>query len=269
MKDIQKRRVVDPLAIAVSWRAAMKAATLIGFLALFGMFEHVQANVNICNHTGSAFYVAIAYVVQDEPGTSTGGHRGVTTEGWWEVAPNQCAQVSNIDAGNHELYYRAKSETVSSNGRSLLCTQNKPFTLVQQFLIQGDRCPVGQQPEGFERIHATKKNHTLNVNFSGGQPEGKEASKPVIGSIGRISTRVTYNSPMIVAANSQTVMLDFCREWGSACGKAAADAFCQKKGHPDASQFQISEDIGYTAIISTGAICDDPSCDGFTMIECK
>ena len=80
---------------------------------------------------------------------------------------------------------------------------------------------------------------------------------------------VTYNSPMIVAANGQTVMLDFCREYGSACGKPAADAFCRQKGHPDASRFQISEDIGHTAIISTGAICDDPSCDGFTKIQCN
>ena len=80
---------------------------------------------------------------------------------------------------------------------------------------------------------------------------------------------VTYNSPMIVAANGDTVMLDFCRDFGSACGKPAADAFCQQKGHPNASRFQISEHIGRTAIISTGAICDDPSCDGFTKIQCN
>ena len=58
---------------------------------------------------------------------------------------------------------------------------------------------------------------------------------------------------MIVAANGQTVMLDFCREYGSACGKPAADAFCRQKGHPDASRFQISEHIGHTAVISTNA----------------
>lgn len=80
---------------------------------------------------------------------------------------------------------------------------------------------------------------------------------------------VTYDSPMIVAANGQTVMLDFCREWGSACGKPAADAFCRQKGHPDASRFQISDDIGQTAIITSRAICSEPSCDGFTKIECN
>ena len=83
------------------------------------------------------------------------------------------------------------------------------------------------------------------------------------------ATGVTYNSPMIVAANGQTVMLDFCRDFGSACGKPAADAFCRQKGHPNASRFQISEDIGHTAIISTGAICDEPHCDGFTKIQCN
>ena len=80
---------------------------------------------------------------------------------------------------------------------------------------------------------------------------------------------VTYDSPTIVAANGETVTLDFCRDFGTACGKPAADAFCRHKGHPDASRFQISEDIGHTAIISTGAICHDPSCDGFTKIQCN
>lgn len=80
---------------------------------------------------------------------------------------------------------------------------------------------------------------------------------------------VTYDSPMITAANGQNVMLDFCRDFGAACGKPAADAFCRQKGHPDASRFQISEDIGHTAIISTGALCDDPSCDGFSKIQCN
>lgn len=79
---------------------------------------------------------------------------------------------------------------------------------------------------------------------------------------------ITYNSPMIVAANGQTVMLDFCAEYGKACGMPAADAFCRQKGHPGASRFQISEDIGHTAIIGSGALCDQPGCDGFTKIEC-
>ena len=79
----------------------------------------------------------------------------------------------------------------------------------------------------------------------------------------------TYNSPMIVAGNGETVMLDFCREWGANCGKPAADAFCRSKGHADAGLFQMSEDIGHTAIISSGAICNAPSCDGFVKIECN
>lgn len=80
---------------------------------------------------------------------------------------------------------------------------------------------------------------------------------------------VTYNSPMIVAANGQRVLLDFCREYGSACGQLAADAFCQQKGHRGASRFQISNDVGYTAIISSGTICGDPHCDAFTKIQCS
>lgn len=80
---------------------------------------------------------------------------------------------------------------------------------------------------------------------------------------------VTYNSPMIVAANGQLVLLDFCRDYGSACGQLAADAFCQQKGHPGASRFQISNDVGHTAIISSGTICSEPHCDAFTEIQCS
>lgn len=80
---------------------------------------------------------------------------------------------------------------------------------------------------------------------------------------------MTYDSPMIVAGDGQTAPLDFCREFGQACGKPAADAFCRQKGHPNASRFQISENIGHTALISTGDTCDHPSCDGFTQIQCN
>jgi len=161
MKGIEKRVAMDRLAIVRT--TTMKAISLIAVLVLVGVSERVHAYVKICNHTSAALDVAIAYGVKDAPGTSTGGHRGVVAEGWWEVAPNQCAQPSSIDAGNHYLYYRARSKAGNSNGQSLLCVQNKPFTLPQQFRREGDRCPAGQYLTGFKRIDATKKNHTLNL----------------------------------------------------------------------------------------------------------
>lgn len=164
MTRMDKRPLADPPAIAFSRRAAMTAVASIGFLALSAMSDGAQAYFKICNHTGSSLDVAIAYGVKDAPGTSTGGHLGVTAEGWWTFAPQECGQVSGIHAGNHWLYYRGEAKTGSSDGRSLLCVPQKPFTLPgQQFRRAGDRCPKGQRLAGFKRIDATKKNHVLNV----------------------------------------------------------------------------------------------------------
>jgi hypothetical protein len=80
---------------------------------------------------------------------------------------------------------------------------------------------------------------------------------------------LTYDSPMIVAANGQKLLLDFCREYGANCGKPAADAFCSQQGHLGASRFQIGKDVGHTAIIGNGGICNNSTCDGFTKIQCN
>jgi uncharacterized membrane protein len=159
MKGIQRRRVAGQLANALSRRAAMKAVTVIGFLALCGMSDGVQAYVKICNGTGSAQNVAIAWGVKDAPGTSTGGHLGVTAKGWWKLAPTECKQVSSIDAGSYWLYW----SDGGSDGPSFLCVQGKPFTLGQQFRRGGDRCPADQYLAGFKRINATQKNYALTI----------------------------------------------------------------------------------------------------------
>ena len=159
MKGIQRRRVAGQLANALSRRAAMKAVTVIGFLALFGMSDGVQAYVKICNGTGSVRAVAIAWGVMDAPGTSTGGHLGVTAKGWWKLAPAECKQVSSLDAGSYSLYWSDDG----SDGPSFLCVQGSAFALGQQFRRSGDRCPAGQHLAGFKRINAAKKNHTLTI----------------------------------------------------------------------------------------------------------
>ncbi len=80
---------------------------------------------------------------------------------------------------------------------------------------------------------------------------------------------VVYPDPIIAADNSEMVRLDWCREWGSACGRPAADAYCQSLGHATSGRSEIDNDIGRTAIISSKAICNSPTCDGFKLIECK
>jgi hypothetical protein len=78
-----------------------------------------------------------------------------------------------------------------------------------------------------------------------------------------------YIAPRIVSADGGTERLDFCQQWGSACGKPAADAFCKSKGHDGSASSEIDPDIGRTMIIGSGAICTDPTCDGFKKIQCN
>ena len=65
--------------------------------------------------------------------------------------------------------------------------------------------------------------------------------------------------------------LDFCLNWGSGCGEPAATAWCQSKGFDKSIDSEMAADIGDaspTRLIATGAVCDQPYCDGFTFITC-
>jgi hypothetical protein len=66
--------------------------------------------------------------------------------------------------------------------------------------------------------------------------------------------------------------LDWCLNWGTDCGKPAADAFCKAKGYDKSNDFAEAPDIGGstpTRLISTNALCDQPYCDGFGYITCE
>jgi hypothetical protein len=66
--------------------------------------------------------------------------------------------------------------------------------------------------------------------------------------------------------------LDWCLNWAAGCGKDAADAFCKANGYENASKFEQDPDIGSshkTRLITTGAVCDQSSCDGFKSITCS
>jgi hypothetical protein len=78
------------------------------------------------------------------------------------------------------------------------------------------------------------------------------------------SESVTYKKPKVGGRR-----LDWCLTWATDCGQAAADYFCKKRGHEEATAFQIAADIGKTRIMKTGQKCTDPSCDGFKFITCE
>jgi hypothetical protein len=64
------------------------------------------------------------------------------------------------------------------------------------------------------------------------------------------------------------VALDICREWGSACGKPAADAFCRKQGMADSLEHKVRDDSPPTRIISSGKLCEAGHCDRIDWIRC-
>jgi hypothetical protein len=66
--------------------------------------------------------------------------------------------------------------------------------------------------------------------------------------------------------------LDWCLNWGTDCGKPAADAFCKAHGYDKSNDFAEAADIGGsspTRLISTNALCDQDYCDGFGYITCE
>lgn len=65
--------------------------------------------------------------------------------------------------------------------------------------------------------------------------------------------------------------LAWCKEWGSGCGKGAANAYCAFLGFGDATDFSKAEDIGRqtpTRMIGNNQVCNKAYCDGFKSISC-
>lgn len=64
-------------------------------------------------------------------------------------------------------------------------------------------------------------------------------------------------------------LLDWCVNWGEACGKPAADAWCKTKGYEGAEAFNKWEDAGQsTRLIGSNQVCDEQMCDAFSMVAC-
>lgn len=78
-----------------------------------------------------------------------------------------------------------------------------------------------------------------------------------------------FRKPRVVDSGNR---LDLCLNWGSGCGKPAADAWCTTKGFTTSASHIVAYNIGAetkTQILATGAICDQNFCDGFQRIICK
>jgi hypothetical protein len=85
----------------------------------------------------------------------------------------------------------------------------------------------------------------------------------------KTATGATYTTPMIEDETGKLGNLDWCLNWGSGCGKAAADAFCKFKGHGLADKFTKVDRLGHSVVLTDRKVCAQPHCDAFAAIACR
>jgi Predicted integral membrane protein len=149
---------------AISTWSLATTRVLISTFAVCLLPTVAKAGLSFCNRTDANVNVSIAYVERDAPGTSTGGDMAVTAEGWWGIAPNECAEVSGINVGNYWAYFYAHQHGRAWGGKAFLCVPSKKFTIGARFGRPGDQCPAGQRLIGFNRINVSTRNYTLTLN---------------------------------------------------------------------------------------------------------
>lgn len=80
-----------------------------------------QAGLEICNHTGELQSIAIGYK----------GETDWTSEGWWNIQPDDCAMLVAGDLTKRYYYYHADSRSGGFRGQNFVfCTARDEFTIV-------------------------------------------------------------------------------------------------------------------------------------------
>ncbi len=84
---------------------------------------------------------------------------------------------------------------------------------------------------------------------------------------GAVETSQSFVAPVI-----KDFRLDWCRNWGVACGGPAAELFCKEKGFDKATRWSIEPNVGArgipTLVFGDGRLCRAPNCSGFRVIVC-
>jgi len=78
----------------------------------------------------------------------------------------------------------------------------------------------------------------------------------------------TYQNPKWFTSDYR---LDWCLNWGTQCGKPAADTYCMRRRWTGAADFAAAPNIGASEPTITAAsykVCDQSGCTGFTYITC-
>ncbi len=61
--------------------------------------------------------------------------------------------------------------------------------------------------------------------------------------------------------------IDWCQSWGRGCGWAGAHAFCQERGYPRATHFELYNP-GRSFIVGGNEFCTGPACTAFLSVTC-
>jgi uncharacterized membrane protein len=133
----------------------------VALIVLMSPSGPAQASLQFCNKLPDQITVAFAYSVKDAPGTSTGGDRATTTEGWWTIAPGACVKVSEVDAKAVWLYEHIITKNDRRGGNSMLCVKSHADFKVDQHF--GKACPTGWNSRGFARFEPAATHFTFNV----------------------------------------------------------------------------------------------------------
>lgn len=65
--------------------------------------------------------------------------------------------------------------------------------------------------------------------------------------------------------------VDYCKNWGTGCGQAAADNFCVRKGFKRATHFGVESNIGDrepTLVLGANKVCAEAACDALKDVTC-
>lgn len=94
--------------------------SLLVFIATLSLAEQAHAGFEVCNETGAAATVGIAYR----------GDETWISEGWWSIPASECQTVKDGELTSRYFYYTAVSENYTWPGEGyFFCTTSEKFTI--------------------------------------------------------------------------------------------------------------------------------------------
>ena len=121
-------------------RMLVRASALAALAICVGLPTAARAEPKFCNQTKEDVSLAIGFKSPESDQW--------TSEGWWNIKPNDCKTPIDGILKARYYYYYADSDSGKWSGDFIFCTKDEKFT------IEGDKdCKSrGYAPEGFKEI---------------------------------------------------------------------------------------------------------------------